>query len=152
MVFIETPASRAAWKTAAGAAETMSGIIAHAVHPIPFDGSRTYPIHQKATQPPVSTLRMGRGPRLRRGAPEQPMPKSYSSSPFCLSLQYPRVGATSSRFQDSATKVRHEAANLSFADPLLWCMRNCSKTAPGGHHSAIPPFASVSGWDGKGRQ
>jgi hypothetical protein len=56
MVFIETPTSRAAWKTAAGAAETRAGSIPHAAHPIPFDGSRTYPIRQKATQPPISTL------------------------------------------------------------------------------------------------
>src|ERR1039457_2688730 len=56
MVFIETPTSRAAWKTATGAAETRAGSIPHAAHPIPFDDSRTYPIRPKATQPPISTL------------------------------------------------------------------------------------------------
>jgi hypothetical protein len=53
------------------------------------------PIRQKATQPPISTLADRPGSATPRGAPEHPMSKSYSSSPSCISVQYPREDAIS---------------------------------------------------------
>ena len=99
MVFIETPASRAAWKTAAGAAETRAGSIAHTVHPIlAIRSARKRRSHRSAR------LRIGRGPQLRRGPRGHPETGSYSSSLSCIPVQYPREDAISSRFQDSALK------------------------------------------------
>jgi hypothetical protein len=132
MVFIETPTSRAAWKTATGAAETMSGSIAHAAHPITFDDSRTNPIRQKATQPPVSTLRIGRvrdsgeGP----GHPETGEPLVVAILHSC---------AVSQGWGD------FQADFMRLADPLLWCMRNCGKNAPGDTSRRYPHLLPVSG-------
>jgi hypothetical protein len=143
MVFIETPTSRAAWKTATGAAEIMSGSIPHSVHPIlAIRSARKQRSHRSAR------LRIGRSPQLRRGHRGHPMPKSYSSSPSCIPVQYPREGAISSRFQDSALKCGMRPrifANLLFADPLLWCMRNCSKTAPGDTSRRYPHLRQFQG-------
>src|ERR1035437_507478 len=88
MVFIETPASRAAWKTAAGAAETSAGSIAlrRASDTLRRQPEQSDP--PESDQPPISTLRMGR-PTTPQGAPERPMPKSYSSSPPGFPGQYP---------------------------------------------------------------
>ena len=59
MVFIETPASRAAWKTATGAAETRAGSIAHTVHPIlaiPIRQKGDAAASQHATDRPESAI------------------------------------------------------------------------------------------------
>ena len=103
MVFIETPTSRAAWKTAAGAAETRAGSIPHAAHPIPFDGSRTYPIRQKATQPPISTLADRPGSATPARAWGHPKQESYSS-PSCILCSIPGRTRFPGRFQDNALK------------------------------------------------
>jgi hypothetical protein len=83
-------------------------------------------------QPPISTLRMGRGPRLRGGRPEQPMPKSYSSPPSCIPVQYPRRTRSPGRFYEARR-------------PLLWSMRNCSKNAPGDTSRRYPICVSFRG-------
>jgi hypothetical protein len=104
MVFIETPASRAAWKTTNRGGGNHVRKHPHAAHPITFDDSRTNPIRQKATQPPVSTLRIGRGPRFRRGprAPRNSRATRRRHPAFLCGIpgrvRYP------GRFQDSALK------------------------------------------------
>src|ERR1039458_6240473 len=57
------------------------------------------------------------------------MPKSYSSSPSCIPVKYPREGRSPGRFMRLADR----------------CFAACgtAATAPWGHQSAIPPFASV---------
>ena len=104
MVFIETPASRAAWKTAAGAAETRAGSIPHAAHPIPFDGSRTYPIRQKATQPPISTLADRPAHDSAGGAGGTPKRGATRRRRHAFLCSIPGRTRSPGRFQDSALK------------------------------------------------
>ena len=112
MVFIETPASRAAWKTAAGAAETRAGSSVHAVYPIPFDDSRTNPIRQKATQPPISTLADRPGSAIPAWAPAAPDAKELLVVAILHSCAVSQGGPIS--------RPIYEARR-----PLLCCMRNC---------------------------
>src|ERR1035441_5648569 len=133
MVFIETPASRAAWKTAAGVAETGAGSSVPAVQPIPIDDSRTNPIRQKATQPPISTLADRPGSAIPARAPGTPKQASYSSSLSCIPVQYPRGGGD------------FQADFMRLADPLLWCMRNCGKDVPGDTSRRYPHLRQFQG-------
>jgi hypothetical protein len=77
---------------------------------IPISAS---PAPATPTQSPIRTL--GRfGPRFwARG------PRATRQHPSCISVQHPRARAISRPIPGSCTKVQHEAANLSFADPAL---------------------------------
>ena len=130
MVFIEAPTSRAAWKTDAGAAETSAGSIAlrRASDTLRRQPEQSDP--PEGDQPPISTL--GR-PTTPLGAPEQPMPKSYSSSPSCIPVQYPREDVISSRF-------------MRLADRCFGPCGTATRRLPGTPVGDTPICVSFRGW------
>jgi len=99
------------------------------------------PRSAEGDQPPISTLRMGRltTPRGGAGAPD-----ATRQHPSCIPVQYPRCVRFPGRFQDSAVKCSMR--------PRIYCSPTAAlvhaelqQEGSRGHHSAIPPFASVSG-------
>ncbi len=90
------------------------------------------PIRQKATQPPVSTLRIGRSPRFRRGpwAPRNRRATRRRHPAFLCGI------SGRGRFPGRFYEARRPAA-LVHAELRQECSR--------GYQSAIPPFAPVSG-------
>ena len=61
-------------------------------NPILPSPAPTTPDQPKATHPPISTPRMGQPATPFRGAPGTQYQESYSSSPYCSPVQYPREG------------------------------------------------------------
>src|ERR1035437_9394367 len=117
MVFKETATSRADGKPPPG--RQKSGLEASPKLRIRFPSTIVGPIRsaRKRRSHRSARLRIGRGPRLRGGRRSNRCNESYSSSPSCIPVQYPR--------EDAISRPIYEARQ-----PLLWSMRNCSKKAP----------------------
>jgi hypothetical protein len=99
-----------------------------------------HPDLPEGEQPPISTLRMGQ-PATPPGGRST---RCHSSASSCILVQHPRCVRFPGRFQDSA--VQCSMRPRIYCSPTVALVHaELQQEGSRGHHSAIPPFASVSG-------